>query len=136
MSEDNRLERFQAWLDVSPYQRWLGLQIEEVESGRIAIGVGWRDEFVSDPNSQAMHGGILAALIDLGGLYAILSTGATATATVDLRVDYHRRVSAERIRAVSGVIRIGAKVASAGTDIFGSTGDLLASGRGVYLMRG
>jgi uncharacterized protein (TIGR00369 family) len=135
MSEEDRREQFQGWLDVSPYQRWLGLEVEAVGDGRIEIGVGWRDEFVSNPQSRAMHGGILAALIDLGGLYAILASGATATATVDLRVDYHRRASAERIRAVSTVIRIGATVSSAGTDIFGATGELLASGRGVYLMR-
>jgi uncharacterized protein (TIGR00369 family) len=135
MGDEARLKRFQDWLDVSPFQRWLGLVVDEVEDGRVAIGVDWREEFVSNPQSRTMHGGVLASLIDLGGLYAILSAGATATATVDLRVDYHRPASGERIRSVSQIIKLGSKVSSAGTEIFGASGQLLASGRGVYLMR-
>lgn len=83
-----------------------------------------------------MHGGILAALVDLGGLYAVLAAGGSAVATVDLRVDYHRPVSGETVRAVCRVIRLGGKVSSAGCEILGPGGELLASGRGVYLMRG
>lgn len=135
MRDETRLKSFQGWLDISPFQRWLGLQVEEVEDGRVAIGVDWRAEFVSNPQSQSMHGGILASLIDLGGLYAILSAGASATATVDLRVDYHRPASGERVRSISQTIKLGSKVSSAGTEIFGAAGQLLASGRGVYLMR-
>jgi uncharacterized protein (TIGR00369 family) len=136
MDDEARLKSFQEWLDISPFQRWLGLQVEQVESGRVTIGVGWRDEFVSNPQSLTMHGGILASLIDLGGLYSILAAGVTASATVDLRVDYHRPASGERIRSVSQVIKLGSKVSSAGTEIYGASGQLLASGRGVYLMRG
>lgn len=136
MGDESRLESFQRSLDISPFQRWLGLQVEQVEDGRLTIGVDWRDEFVSHPQYRTMHGGILASLIDLGGLYAILTTGATATATVDLRVDYHRPASGERVRSVSQIIKLGSKVSSAGTEIYGASGQLLASGRGVYLMGG
>lgn len=136
MSDDaERLQRFQRWLDISPFQRWLGLQVEALEHGRVTIGVDWRDEFISNPQARAMHGGVLASLIDLGGLYAVLAAEANAVATVDLRVDYHQPASGERIRSVSQVIRLGSKVSSAGTEIFGASGQLLASGRGVYLMR-
>lgn len=129
------LEALQAGLDVSPFQRWLGLKAEEVGAGRIVIGLQWRDEFVSNPATRSMHGGVLASLIDLGGLYALLAAKAPAAATVDLRVDYHRPASGEAIRAVCQVIKIGSKVSSAGVEIFGATGQLVASGRGVYLMR-
>ncbi|MGB5950324.1 MAG: PaaI family thioesterase [Parvibaculum sp.] len=84
------LQTWQDFLDISPFQRWLGLKVEEAGEGRLVIGLEWREEFVSNPNNKSMHGGILASLIDLGGLYAILTTKSMATATVDLRVDYHR----------------------------------------------
>lgn len=128
------LETWQAYLDISPFQRWLGLRVEEAGEGRLVIGLRWREEFVSNPATKSMHGGILASLIDLGGLYAVLTAKAVATATVDLRVDYHRPASGGDLRATSRVIKLGSKVSTAETEIVGDDGKLVASGRGVYLM--
>lgn len=136
MTDRAALEGFQAYLDISPFQRWLGLKVEEASEGRLVLGLQWREEMVSNPNTKSMHGGILASLIDLGGLYAVLTTKSIATATVDLRVDYHRPSTGGAIRAVSTIIRLGSKVSTAGTEIFGEDGKLIASGRGVYLMGG
>lgn len=128
------LETWQAYLDISPFQRWLGLRVEEAGEGRLVVGLRWREEFVSNPATKSMHGGILASLIDLGGLYAVLTAKAVATATVDLRVDYHRPASGGDLRATSRVIKLGSKVSTAETEIVGDDGKLVASGRGVYLM--
>ncbi|KAB7741196.1 hotdog fold thioesterase [Parvibaculum sedimenti] len=134
MTEAQALEAFQAYIDISPFQRWLGLKVEEVGEGRLVIALQWREEMVSNPNTKSMHGGILASLVDLGGLYAVLTTKSIATATVDLRVDYHRPSTGGAIRSVSTIIKLGSKVSTAQTEIFGEDGKLLASGRGVYLM--
>ncbi len=128
------LETWQAYLDISPFQRWLGLRVEEAGEGRLVIGLRWREEFVSNPATKSMHGGILASLIDLGGLYAVLTAQAVATATVDLRVDYHRPASGGDLRSTSRVIKLGSKVSTAETEIVAEDGKLVASGRGVYLM--
>ena len=125
---------WQSNIDISPFQRWLGLKVEEAGEGRLVLGMDWREELVSNPHTKSMHGGVLASLIDLGGLYSILTTKSVATATVDLRVDYHRPVSGGHIRSVSQVIKLGSKVSSAETQILDADGKLLASGRGVYLM--
>ncbi|MFZ2468863.1 MAG: hotdog fold thioesterase [Parvibaculum sedimenti] len=134
MTEAQALEAFQAYIDISPFQRWLGLKVEEVGEGRLVIALQWREEMVSNPNTKSMHGGILASLVDLGGLYAVLTTKSIATATVDLRVDYHRPSTGGAIRSASTIIKLGSKVSTAQTEIFGEDGKLLASGRGVYLM--
>lgn len=128
------LEAWQGYIDISPFQRWLGLKVEEAEEGRLVLGMDWRTELVSNPHSNSMHGGVLASLIDLGGLYAVLTTKSVATATVDLRVDYHRPATGGHIRSVSQVIKLGSKVSSAETQVTDEAGKLLASGRGVYLM--
>lgn len=125
---------WQSYIDISPFQRWLGLKVEEAGEGRLVLGMEWREELVSNPHTKSMHGGVLASLIDLGGLYAVLTTKSVATATVDLRVDYHRPASGGPIRALSQVIKLGSKVSSAETQILDEAGKLLASGRGVYLM--
>lgn len=128
------LETWQAYLDISPFQRWLGLKVEEAGEGRLVIGLRWREDLVSNPTTKSMHGGILASLIDLGGLYAVLTTKSVATATVDLRVDYHRPASGGALMSTSRVIKLGSKVSTAETAIVGEDGKLVASGRGVYLM--
>jgi len=134
MTEDTQLKLWQERLDISPFQRWLGLRAESAGEGEIEISLLWREELVSNPANKSMHGGILASVIDLGGLYAVLTTKSAAVATVDLRVDYHRPVSAGQLRAVSKVLRLGTKVSSAETAVFDDGGRLVASGRGVYLM--
>ena len=78
--------------------------------------------------------GVLAAIIDLGGLYAILTAKAVAVATVDLGVDYLSPFTGGRLRSTSNVVRLGSKVSTAETKITNAEGKLLASGRGVYLM--
>lgn len=134
VTQQDDLKSWQERLDISPFQRWLGLKVENTGDGLIEIGLDWRGELVSNPATSSMHGGILASLIDLGGLYAVLTTKSIAVATVDLRVDYHRPVSAGRIRAVSRVLRKGSKVSSAETTIINGEDKLVASGRSVYLM--
>lgn len=136
MADKDQRERLQAWLEVSPFQRWLGMEVEDAGDGRLVLGLPWRDEFVSNPHPPTMHGGVIASLIDLGGFYAVLAAGASAAATVDIAVDYHSPVSQERVRSVSEVTKLGSKVASAATRLLGEDGRLVASGRGVYLLRG
>lgn len=134
MAEEDPVATFQSYLDISPFQRWLAIKAEEVGEGHLVTSIEWKEEFVSNPHTNSMHGGILASLIDLGGLYAVLSTKSVATATVDLRVDYHRPVSSGRIRATSSIVKLGSKVSTAETRITNAEGKLVASGRGVYLM--
>lgn len=133
MADDERA-LWQQRLDISPFQRWLGLTADDFGQGRIVIGLEWREEMVSNPATKSLHGGILAALIDLSGLYAVLTTKSLAVATIDLRVDYHRPVSEGRLSAQASVLRLGTKVSSAETRILAASGALVASGRGVYLM--
>lgn len=121
-------------LAISPYQRWLGLELTACAPGQITISCPWREELVSNPALGSVHGGVLAALIDLGGLYSILTRSVRVRATVDLRVDYHAPATGGVLHSTSSVLNIGGKVSSAETRITDDEGTLLASGRGVYLM--
>jgi uncharacterized protein (TIGR00369 family) len=134
MTDGQDLKLWQERLDISPFQCWLGLRAVEVGEGKLVIAMDWRPEMVSNPQTRSLHGGILASLVDLGGLYAVLTTKSLAVATVDLRVDYHRPSSGGRLLAHSSVLRLGSKVSSAETRIVDADGGLIASGRGVYLM--
>ncbi|MEQ9146574.1 MAG: PaaI family thioesterase [Parvibaculaceae bacterium] len=130
------IEEWQERIDISPFQRWLGLRVTEAGDGTLTVTLPWKEDLVSNPQPPTVHGGILASLIDLMGLYAVLTTGNISLATVDLRVDYHRPAGPGDIRAEAAVIKLGSKVSTAETKLFDTKGKLLASGRGVYLMAG
>lgn len=119
----------------APFHRWLGLSIHQAGPEDITIAMPWRDEMISNPALPAMHGGILASLIDLTGFYTILAAGQVCTSTADLHVDYHRAASRETLLAKGQVVRIGRRLSIAGVEITAESGKLLASGRGAYTMK-
>lgn len=133
-ADQSTLETWQQRIDVSPFQRWLGLKVTDVDEGRMRVTLPWKEDLVSNPNPPTVHGGILASVIDLLGLYSVLTTGSISIATVDLRVDYHRPAGPGDMSAEATIIKLGSKVSTAEAKVFSAEGKLLASGRGVYLM--
>ncbi|MEP3224331.1 MAG: hotdog fold thioesterase [Parasphingorhabdus sp.] len=120
-------------LQIAPFHRWLGLKIVQQSNDHLELEMPWRDELVSNPVIGAVHGGILASLIDLTGLYTVIAAGGVAKATADLRVDYHRPATKGPLRAIGQVIKLGKTISTADTRILDDDDRLVASGRGTYL---
>ena len=118
---------------IAPFHRWLDLKILQQSDDQLELEMPWRDELVSNPVIGAAHGGILASLIDLTGLYTIISAGGSAKATADLRVDYHRPATKGPLRAIGQVVKLGRTISTADTRILDADDRLVASGRGTYL---
>ncbi|MBX9896441.1 MAG: PaaI family thioesterase [Qipengyuania sp.] len=123
-------------LHVAPFHQWLGVSLRESGPDGITIAMPWREEMISNPALPAMHGGVLAALIDLTGFYTVLAAGHVCTSTADIHVDYHRPASRESLTARGIIVRIGKRLSVAEVRVSGETGKLLASGRGAYAMKG
>lgn len=79
-----------------------------------------------------VHGGILASLIDLAGLYAVMSQGGQPSGTAYMHVDYHRQATSGPLTVKSMVLKIGKTISTAETSIYGPDQMLLASGSGGY----
>ncbi|MBZ6377112.1 hotdog fold thioesterase [Pacificimonas aurantium] len=118
---------------ISPFHRWLGLGIQSRTESELELTMPWREEIISNPSIGAAHGGILASLVDLTGLYVLIATGTSAKATADLRVDYHRPAIGGPLTAVGRAVKVGRQISVAESRILGSEGELLASGRGAYI---
>jgi uncharacterized protein (TIGR00369 family) len=127
------IAEFQKALMISPFHRWLGLKAVAVTREQIEIALPWREEFVSNTKIEATHGGILAALIDLTGLYAFRAAGGIVGATADLRVDYQRPATRGTVRACGMVVKLGRRISTADVRVTDTSQVLLASGRGAYL---
>lgn len=121
-----------AMIKRGPYHQWLGLTITEVGDGEITIEVPWRDEFVVNPDGGYIHGGILAALVDLTADWAIATRLGRPYPTIDMRVDYHRPATKTRLKAKGRIVRIGSTFTTSEATVEDEDGKLLASGRGTY----
>jgi uncharacterized protein (TIGR00369 family) len=127
------LAELRKMLHIAPFHRWLGLDVVDLTERELILEMPWREEIISNPMVQAVHGGILSALIDLTGLYAINAFGGTARATADLHVDFHRPATPGSMRAIGRVVKLGKQLSVAETRIEDSAQRLVASGRAAYV---
>ena len=131
-----QIKDIEARLTRAPYHQWLGLEVISVGVGEIELTARWREEWVVNPDKRYTHGGILAALVDLGADWALVSSTGRGVPTVDLRVDYHRPAMPGNLRVVGKVIKFGSQISVAEAQVFDADGKLVASGRGVYSTAG
>ena len=85
----------------SPFHRLLGLEMVRAEDGVVEMRLPWRDELGRDDGSDWFHGGVISALIDIAGDYAIASKLGRGVPTIDLRVDYLRPARRGDLRALA-----------------------------------
>jgi uncharacterized protein (TIGR00369 family) len=126
------IEELQARVLEAPFHQWLGLRVSEAGDGSVTLVMPWRAELVSDPGIRYTHGGILAALVDIAGDYAIATRLGRGIPTIDMRIDYHKAALPGDLTARGNVIKLGRTVSTAGAELFDAQGALIASGRGVY----
>jgi uncharacterized protein (TIGR00369 family) len=121
------------FFDRSPYMRFLGLEVVAEEEGRFEVRLPFRPEFLRRDDQDWLHGGVVSALVDIAGDYAVaLSFGGAGVPTIDLRVDYLRPARRGDLVAVGRTVRAGKTVSVADVEVRDATGALVAVGRGVY----
>ncbi len=118
--------------DTSPYQRFLGLTLVRVEDGLVEIRLPFCEVFLRADGSDWLHGGIISALIDIAGDYAIVTKTGVGVPTIDLRVDYLRPARRGDLLAIARTIRVGRTIGVADVEVRDERGELVAVGRGVY----
>jgi uncharacterized protein (TIGR00369 family) len=116
----------------SPFMRFLGLEIITAEKGRIEIRLPFRAEFIRLDGSDWLHGGVVSALADIAGDYAVITETAPGVPTIDMRVDYLRPARRGDLTALAKTVRVGRTVSVADVEIRDSMGTLVAVGRACY----
>jgi uncharacterized protein (TIGR00369 family) len=129
------LDEFQRLLTRLPYHQWLGLEALACSEDAVEIKARWREEWVADPVRRHTHGGILAALIDAAGLWALVGRLERGVPTINMQVDYHAAAMPGDLIARGRVIKAGRTFSVCEASIVDLAGTLIASGRGTYYTR-
>ena len=132
MVEELTVERVQELISRAPYHQWLGIKVIALSDDGIELKATWREEWVVNPERRYSHGGVLAALIDLGADWAMVKKTGRGVPTIDLRVDYHSAAMPGDLTVRGKVVRMGSQFSTAEAHVFDQAGKLLASGRGTY----
>lgn len=136
MTDLSSLAGIQASLDSSPFQRFLGLRAVafDRDEPRIALALPYRPELARGNSGERLHGGVLMALMDVAGDYALGIKLGYLIPTIDLRADF-LRPSVSSVRAVATIIRCGRTIGVADVVVFDESDKQVATGRGVYSTR-
>ena len=119
-----------------PFHQWMGVTATVVEEGRVVLRIPPNEDFVGNPFVPAVHGGIVAALIDLAGGAALFAKLQFPTPTIDMRVDYLRPAFAGKpLNAEARVKSLGRTVAFVDIDVTDDDGRLVATGRCAYSVK-
>ena len=132
MAEELTVERVQELIGRAPYHQWLGIEVIALSDDGIELKATWREDWVVNPERRYTHGGVLAALIDLGADWAMVKKTGRGVPTIDLRVDYHSAAMPGDLTVRGKVVRMGSQFSTAEAQVFDQAGKLLASGRGTY----
>ncbi|MEJ8570494.1 PaaI family thioesterase [Microbaculum marinum] len=135
MTQTFTVEEVQKLLDSSPYNRFLGLEVEslDVSTGAIAMRMPIRPELErGGPVSGQFHGGPVASLIDTVGDFAVAIMVGGGVPTINFRVDYLRPSTGASLLGTATVRRVGRSVGVVDIDVTDEQGRLTAVGRGCY----
>ncbi|HXU67767.1 MAG TPA: hotdog fold thioesterase [Polyangia bacterium] len=98
---------------VIPFNKFLGITVEEAREGYVRLAIPYRPELIGDASRPALHGGVISTLIDTAGGFAVWTQLAgieDRVSTIDLRVDYLAPGAAEALVADANIVRVGNRV--------------------------
>jgi uncharacterized protein (TIGR00369 family) len=133
---EEHVRRLDGLIRNPPFHAWLHVEATEAEPGRAVLRIPPNKEFVGNPFVPAVHGGILAALIDLAGGAALFVELQFPTPTIDMRVDYLRpAIAGKALLAEARVKSLGRTVAFVDVEVEDEEGRLVATGRCTYSVK-
>ena len=89
------LEELQKRITRAPYHQWLGLNVVAFTEDSIEVRATWREEWVVNIERRYTHGGVLAALVDLGADWALAGKLGRAVEVAEVVLDERHRAAKE-----------------------------------------
>ena len=138
-TEQHLAEVRELFLEKIPFNRVLGIDIQQLSPGNVLFSVPFRPELIGDPVRRSLHGGVISAVADTCGGCAVWSAigEEDRVSTIDLRVDYLRPGRSEELHCRGEVQRLGNRVGVAQISLFhpSSPDEPVAEAKGVYSVK-
>ncbi len=134
-TQADAVARLNAFLVRAPFHQWLRCEVTafDAASGETTILLPARPELRRSPEDEAVHGGIVTALVDLAAHAALNAVTGVGMPTIDLRTDFLRPAVAP-LTALARPRRIGRSIGFVDVEVADRSGRLVALGRVVYRM--
>ncbi len=131
---DTALNYLQQTIARVPFHQWLRPEVIDADemSGRVVIALALRPEFRRDPERPEIHGGIVAALVDIAGHAAVAAKLRHGVPTIDLRIDYVRMAAGSTLRATAEAVKVGRTIGLVDIRVTDDQARLVAVGRSVF----
>jgi uncharacterized protein (TIGR00369 family) len=129
-----------------PFNNLIGLKVESLDPEAPKLRFDMRPDLIGNARRQILHGGVIAAVLDVAAGFAIhlavLKQRAESPqeahfpsiGTIDLRVDYLRPGRGNHFIATGRVVRLGNRVAVAHMELVNDSGELIATGGAAYMV--
>ena len=126
------------------FNKYLGLKVESFDIQAPKLRFEMRPELVGNPVRKILHGGVISAVLDVAGGFAIMLSLAGDKAvtpssfpnmgTIDLRVDYLRPGRGRHFVATARIVRQGSRIAVTHMELHNDEGELIATGGAAYVV--
>jgi uncharacterized protein (TIGR00369 family) len=122
--------------ELIPFNKYLGIKIAEAREGFVRLEVPFKPELIGDAMRPAIHGGVISAVIDACGGFAVWTQLSVEdrVSTIDLRIDYLSPGAPEPLIVEGTVVRVGNRVGVTDMRCFQPSDPkrTVATGKGVY----
>ena len=137
MTEQTAFDFLSATLGRPPFHQWLEPKLVAVDeaAGAVTIHLPLRQNFNRRPDEEGVHGGVLAAFVDIVGHAAIAARLRHGVPTIDLRIDYLRPAGGAELRGIGTIVRLGRTIGTVDVRIDDDRGRTVAVGRVAFLTR-
>jgi uncharacterized protein (TIGR00369 family) len=131
---DKDRSRFIKSLEAAPFAAMLGLKIESALNGAATVRMPFSLRNLNEGGPKApIHGGAIAALIDIAACAAVWSLAETTrSATISMTVNYTGFAVSSDLVARAKVRRTGKRVASLAVEVFDAADALIADALVTY----
>jgi uncharacterized protein (TIGR00369 family) len=118
----------------SPIGRTMGMRIEFDELGHATCH--WRHCHDFDHALHAVHGGLLATMLDNAGWFTAAAAHGQWVVTSDFHVRLLQGTTGEDLRAAGRILRLGRRLTVVAMDVWSATGEHIATGTGTFCPTG
>mgnify|MGYP000867467017 FL=1 len=127
----------------------LGFKVKSYCADEVQIELSMRPELIGTAMHQRLHGGVIAAILDSAGGFAIchavvdkhcdetleqLGMRFGRIGTIDLRVDFLRQGIGKAFVATGKVVRLGGRIATTQMTLANDQGEMIASGTASFVV--